>query len=101
MFPLIGRPKKLGSTHDVVAWLRDYLTRFGLVRHEACTRSFLDSERCLVCPPVFCMTALEGAVTLIRRTACSLQLMSEALAKAVASVGVDAEMFSGISARKG
>ena len=47
------------------------------------------------------MTALEGAVTLIRRTACSRQLMSEALAKAVALVGVDAAMFSGISARKG
>ena len=101
LFPRIGRPKKPGSTHDVVAWLRDYLTRFGLSRHDACTRSFRHRERCPVCPPVFCMTAREGAVTLIRRTACSRQLMSEALAKAVASVGVDAEMFSGISARKG
>ena len=101
LFSRIGRPKKPGSTHDVVAWLRDYLTRFGLSRHDACTRSFRDRERCPMCPPVFCMTAREGAVTLIRRTACSRQLMSEALAKAVASVGADTEMFCCISESKG
>jgi hypothetical protein len=86
LFPRIGRPKKPGSTHDVVAWLHANLARFGLSRHDACTRSFRDRDRCPVCLPVFCMTAREGAVTLIRRVACSRQLVSEALSKAVASV---------------
>jgi hypothetical protein len=47
------------------------------------------------------MTAREGAVTVIRRTQCSRQLISEGLAKAVATVGVDAAHFSKISAREG
>ena len=47
------------------------------------------------------MTAREGAITVICRNPCSRQLISDALAKAVATVGVDAAQFSGISARKG
>jgi hypothetical protein len=101
LFPRIGRPKEPGSTNDVVAWLRTYLAHFGLNRHGACTRSFRDRERCPVCPPVFCMTAREGRVTVIRKTACSRQLISDAITQTVATVGVDADMFSGISARKG
>ena len=73
----------------------------GLFGSLACTSSFLDHKRCQVCPPVFCMTARKGRVTVVSKTACSRQLMSYAFAWTVATVGVDAEMFSGISARKG
>ena len=101
LFPRIGRPRQPGSAHDVVAWLRAYLLRFGLSRHGSCPRALRDRERCPVCPPVFCMTARQGKVTVLRKTPCSRQLMSEAITHAVAMAGIDTELFSGISARKG
>jgi hypothetical protein len=84
LFPSTGRPKQPGSTNDVVAWLSTYLAHFGLSRHGACTHSFRNRERCPVCTLVFCMTEREGRVTVIHKTACSRQLMSNAFAQAVA-----------------
>jgi hypothetical protein len=101
LFPRLGCPSSPGSSHDVVAWLKAYLRRFGLTRHPACNRGFRDRERCPVRPPVFCMTAREGAVTVVRRTPCSRQLISDALTDALSAIGIDAAQFSGVSARKG
>ena len=50
---------------------------------------------------IYVAAIAEGAVTVVRRTPCSRQLISDALTDAISAISIDAAQFSGISARKG
>ena len=100
-FPRIGRSAQPGTTFDLVAWLRVYMFQFGLTRHRQCTRSARDTERCLLCPPIFVKASRQGLQTKPTTLPCSRQNMSQSIVRALGYIQVDPIGFSGISARKG
>ena len=101
LFPRIGRARKANTMFDLVAWLRFYMQKFGLMMHPRCTRPFQDRKRCPLCPPVFVKAERRGQQTAVSRLPCSRQNMTQAITRSLGLIHVNSRAFSGISARKG
>ena len=87
---------------DLVWQLRIWLADMQLDVRDGCTKRVRPAARCPVCPPLFPKTRRgPGRVAVASEERMSRQMVSDAIRRAVGSVGCSGAHFSGISARKG
>lgn len=98
--PRLGRAKD--PALDVVHQLKAYLRAAGLVVSPRCGKKRAPQARCRHCPPLF-PRAVRGAggVWTLRGEAVTPAGFSEMIPRALERVGVSAEGFSGVCARRG
>mgnify|MGYP003346699864 CR=1 FL=1 len=98
---LPGLGRAANPSLDIVHQLRLWLKTMELEPRHGCQKRQRPAARCLVCPPLFPrLRRVEGGMFVSSEVACSRQMLSDDIRRAVSWAGCDVSRFSSISARK-